>query len=58
MAVCERLAAGGVEAARLAGAAPYAAGPAAPHRHSWLEAGTVTSAYRMAIGESPPHVIL
>ncbi|XP_026727539.1 protein EFR3 homolog cmp44E isoform X2 [Trichoplusia ni] len=40
MALCELLKAAGVEAARLSASSPYAAGSAAaPHRHSWVEAG-------------------
>lgn len=53
MAVCECLKASGVDVGRLATVAPYAPGQAAPHRHSWLEAGNISSAYRMSIGKSP-----
>ncbi|KAJ8710898.1 hypothetical protein PYW08_009413 [Mythimna loreyi] len=40
MALCELLKSHGVDATRLASTSPYAAGNvAAPHRHSWVEAG-------------------
>ncbi|XP_075985112.1 protein EFR3 homolog stmA isoform X1 [Anticarsia gemmatalis] len=40
MALCECVKASGLECSKLAAASPYSAGSvAAPHRHSWVEAG-------------------
>ncbi|CAB3246592.1 unnamed protein product [Arctia plantaginis] len=56
MALCECVKASGLDTARLAAPSPYSAGSvAAPHRHSWLEAGAAQGRDSLAdITAGPP----